>query len=118
MYPYYSQPSPQGNPYQTGLQNVKGFFRKPLILIVAIVYSLFTLSTVITNLIQVMDYSRMYGSRYNAVSGYIATIMSVVIMGLMCLAVWLIYLKSRSKSPPHPPLQALPFFMYTLSSHW
>ena len=64
MYPYYSQPSPQGNPYQTGLQNVKGFFRKPLILIVAIVYSLFTLSTVITNLIQVMDYSRMYGSRW------------------------------------------------------
>ncbi len=48
MYPYYSQPSPQGNPYQTGLQNVKGFFRKPLILIVAIVYSLFALSTIIT----------------------------------------------------------------------
>lgn len=107
MYPYYSQPSPQGNPYQTGLQNVKGFFRKPLILIVAIVYSLFTLSTVITNLIQVMDYSRMYGSRYNAVSGYIATIMSVVIMGLMCLAVWLIYLKSRSKKPTASPSAGL-----------
>ena len=107
MYPYYTQPTPQGNPYQIGLENVKGFFRKPLILVVAIVYSLFFLSTIATTLMQVMEYSAYYGSLYNPMSGYISIAFTAIIMGLLCLAVWLIYLKSRSNKPTASPSAGL-----------
>ena len=107
MYPYYSQPSPQGNPYQTGLQNVKGFFRKPLILVAAIVYSVFTLSTIAANVVQILDYTRIYGNLYNAAASYINVAVSSLVMLLICLAVWLIYLKSRSSKSTASPSAGL-----------
>lgn len=104
MYPYYTQPTPQGNPYQIGLENVKGFFRKPLILVVAIVYSLLALSIIVPNLMQVIMYAN---TGYYTIFNYIYIGITIIVVSLLCLAVWLIYLKSRSNKPTASPSAGL-----------
>lgn len=122
MYPnQYAEPAGQ-NPYTRNLQNLKEFLRRPIVLATAIVYSIQLLITLGTSLSGALgnqfesflnNYSPEMVQAVNASTAATTLLVSIIPI-LYCVALWIIYLKSRSDNPLSTPSAGLTI-LYVIS---
>lgn len=107
MYPNdMGTPPAAANPYEQNLQAVKQFLRRPLTLVICLLFTVTSIWSIVTQILSLIETKQEMGfwggpiideATYSSMLS--GTIISAVVLVLLMLGFWLTYLKSRSDNP-------------------